>query len=191
MKVTFDDDYPAVQFQNLKVSIEFPIDRTDYPSVWVDFEMAGQLQNIGVAHQEMAIGSTTVGIIGRWRFQGYAVFTILALTSLERDLLFDEVLKVMAFGKEVAATAEFRNYIEANDLIACNFDFDQVAMGPPTATAGTPWGTDEMVYGVDVRMECVGEFVSDGLQIVKVPISKVVVIPEEAPAGPPSGVNWR
>lgn len=191
MKVTFDEDYPVAQFQNLKVSIEFPIERTDFPSIWVDFEMAGQLQNAGVAHQELAVGNTTVGTLSRWRFQGYAVFTIFAFTSLERDLLFDEVLKVLAFGKEVSATAVFRNYIENNDLIACNFDFDQVAMGQMSTTPGTPWGTDELMYEVSVRMECLGEFVSDGLQIIKVPLSKITVLPVEAPGAPPGGVVWR
>lgn len=191
MKVTFDEDYPVTQFRNVKVSIEFPIAKTDYPSIWVDFEPTPQLQNAGVAHQEVAVGLDTIGLISRWRFQGYAVFTIMALTSLERDLLFDEVLKVLAFGKEVSATAEFRNYIESNNLIACNFDFDQVAMGTPTATPGTPWGTDELIYGIDVRMECLGEFVSDGAQIVKALISKITTYPEEAPAGPPTGIVWR
>jgi hypothetical protein len=175
--MTFDGDYPTADFRNIKASIEYPEKKQDYPSIWVDFDPTGELEIVGVAHYELTEPDEDGNrhSYTRWRFQGYATYTVVAMTSLERDRLFDEVIKVMAFGKEQAATSEFRTYIEDNEFIAVNFDFDQIGIRGFTATPGTPWGTDEVIYEATVAMECVGEFVSDGSTQALAPLSAIQV----------------
>jgi hypothetical protein len=180
MKVTFDGDYIVEDFRDLAVSIEYPVAEESYPGVWVDFQSTGQLEIAGVDHREYAEPAGLTGNTrrySRWKFQGYALFTIVALTSLERDRLFDEMVRVMAFGREAAQTSEFRNTIEDNDLIACNFDFDQIGVQGTNSSPGTPWGTDEIIYETTVSMECLGEFVSDGSTGTLVPLSTLRVVP--------------
>lgn len=180
MQKTFDSDYIEADFRQINISIEYPEREQDYPGIWVDFDPTTELEVVGVGHQEHSEPSAEGAVrkFTRWRYQGYATYTIVAMSSLERDRLFDEVLRVMAFGKEQPQTSEFRTTIESNDLIACNFDFDQLGIRGMTATPGTPWQTDEVIYEVTVVMEAIGEFVSDGTSQTLIPLSAVEVFPQ-------------
>lgn len=180
LKLTFDAEYVEDDFRNLHVSIEYPMKRQDYPGLWVDFDTEGQLENIGIDHREYATvseGEGTTRRVMRWRFQGYASFTVVAMTSLERDRLLDEVIRVIAFGTESEQTSQFRAFIEDNDFLALNIDFDQIGISGVAAVPGTPWGSDEVIYEVTVRVEVVGEFVSDNSSQTLVPLEAIVVYP--------------
>lgn len=194
MRQTLDSDYVEPDLRNLAVSIEFPVARQDYPSVWVAFSPEGSLEPVGVGHVEHDDQGDEGGLRAyhRWRFQGYLSYTAVALTSLERDRMYDELVRIMAFGQEYPQTAEFRAAIEDNEFIALNIDFDQIGHGPITETPGTPWGSDDMVYEATVTMECFGEFVSDGSATLAA-ITGLVVIPyaegEADPTDPDGG--WQ
>ncbi len=182
MKLTFDSEYVNEDFRTVRISIDYPVEQAGYPGIWVDFEPEGQLETVGIDHHEYATVSEeeeTTRRVGRWRFQGFATFTIVAMSSLERDRLFDEVVRVMAFGKEQEQTNQFRSYIEDNEFVAMNIDFDQIGVSGVSAVPGTPWGTEEVIYEITVSMECVGEFVSDGIGATLVPLSAVVMYPYE------------
>lgn len=193
MRKTFDSDYVNADFRNIKVSIEFPVDRADYPSVWVGFDPEGQLESVGVGHQEVdaATDESNVRRSTRWYFQGHATFTVVAMSSLERDRLHDEIVRVMAFGTEQPQTNEFRSAIEDNEFLAVNIDFDQIATLALTQSPGTPWETEEMVYEATLSMECFGEFVSDGFTQTLARLSEIVTMPyasgEPDPAPVPTG----
>lgn len=173
VKETFDEEYPEADFRDLEVSIEYPMKETDYPGIWVDFAPVGQLQIAGVGHIEYAEIDGQMAQVSRWRYQGRAQFTLVAMTSLERDRLFDEFIKVLAFGRENPAASQFRAKIENNEWIACNFDFDEIETGGFAATQGTPWGTDQVVYEGTISMECFGEFVGDWSTDTLVPLARV------------------
>ncbi len=186
MDRTFDDEFPEPDFRNMKVSLEYPADVALYPGIWVDFSPVGELQVAGVDHAEYSEASETgrVRPLRRWTFQGYATYTIVALSSFERARIFDQVINVLAFGDQAGgALSEFRQTIEDNDLIACNFDFDQIGVGGFAQAPGTPWGTDEIIYEATVTMECLGEFVSDLVSATLVPLSAVRIY--EYPQGQP------
>jgi hypothetical protein len=185
---TFDGSYPVAAFRDVHCSIEYPVEPQQYPGIWVDYDDTKPLQTAGVDHSETTITGSTTSRYRRWKFAGYASYTIAALTSLERDDLFGEMVRVMAFGDTSPMTQRFRTYIESNDLIAANFDFDQVEVRGNAAVPGTPWGTDEIIYERTLSMEVVGEFVSDAETGLLVPLSMinilapdVVLDPTEAP----------
>jgi hypothetical protein len=192
MKRTFDADFPEPDFRNLRVGIEFPFDQQDYPGIWVDFTPTSELAVAGIAHVEHAVGEGgVVRPYTRWRYGGMASYTMVALTSFERDRLFDEVVKVMAFGHEETPTSEFRAYIESNEFIGVNFDFDQVTVSGFAATPGTPWGTEDIIYEATIQMECLGEFVSDGATGTLIPLTAIITTPydDRTPDPEPIG-NW-
>jgi len=110
-----------------------------------------------------------------WRFQGYVTYTIGALTSLQRDRLFDELCRVFAFSGESAEIYQFRNYIENNPYIAMNINFDDISMRGGAETQGTPWGSNDILYEITVAMECVGEFRSDRLSDPMYLVSEVII----------------
>ena len=189
----FDDDYVEEDFRDLHVSIEFPVDKQDYPAIWVDWEPVGQLQTAGINHKEIVeLDGGDEAVVRRWRFQGNVTFTIVAMTSLERDRLIDEMIRVLAFGDRHTSTQGFRQKIESNDFIGMNFDFDEVNQSGFNAAPGTPWGTDEVVYEATLSMECIGEFLSDPEEGTLLRISRIDTFPySDREADPTSGTGWQ
>ncbi len=141
-----------------------------------------------MAHIEKILdddGDLRVGT--RFKFEGTASFTIVALTSLERDRFYDEVIRVLAFGNENPYTNQFRQVLEDNDLIAVNAKFDEISVGGNASAPGTPWGTDEIIYETTVSLDLVGEFVADPVAQALVLLSAIIVTPVvdlTTPTGP-------
>lgn len=168
LKRTFDDQYPSsalhpeVSFQGLRVSIEYPALPADYPGIWVDYDDTEALVKAGIDHEEDAENADSDPVkITRWRFTGYISLIVTALTSLERDLLYDELVSIIAFAKQDPVRGRFVDMVESNDYIACNVDTDTIQPRGFVAAPGTPWGTDEVVYEGTVNLNVIGEFVPD------------------------------
>jgi hypothetical protein len=196
---TFDGSYIALgpvetqtDFQNLWIDIEFPNKSEQYPSVWVDFAPVGDVENVGIGHKEYVLDDTVDPAVGRrvfrWKFQGSAQFTILALSSLERDRLYDELVRNIAFGSQSPQTSVYRSYIENNPLIATDFDWDQITTSGTSQSIGTPWGTDELIYETTLSVEVLGEFVSDESADALVPLADVLLEPYAPTEPEPSWV---
>jgi len=163
VRLTFDANYPVPEFQNLHVSPEFPIIRENYPAVWVDFEPTQPLHTAGIDSfmYTEPDANNVVHAYKKWLFEGYATYTVMALTSLERDRLFDELVKMIAFGQLNPQLSIYRQTIENNEWIATQTDFDQISQRGKSATSGTPWGSDDMLYEITMAMATIGEFISD------------------------------
>lgn len=187
IKGTFDSVYPVAKFRSINTSLEYPVDVQDYPSLWIDYEDTQPLQRAGVAHVEVKnpLTGSTVAPFTRWRFQGYVSVTTVALTSLERDELFDEVVRVVAFGNEDTIVGRFKERIANNDLIAANLQLDKIDVRGSAAAPGTPWGTDELIYERSLNLEIIGEFVPDPSTGTLVPLSRIEVIANEFLPGDP------
>lgn len=175
-RATFDSmNYPEPDFQNIVISIEYPMTESSYPGLWVTYEDTQELSIAGIAHLETINnqdGSFTE--VTRWVFQGTVTVTAVALSSLERDRLYDEVVRTYAFGGQNQALSVFRTKIEENDFIGMNFNFDDMQPSGDGASPGTPWGTDEIIYEKSLSMDVRGEFVGDPKTQGLVALSKVI-----------------
>lgn len=176
-----DVDYPEADFAAgaVYVGIEYPIEAQQYPGIWIDYEDTKPLQRAGVDHQEITEHSGLFNKQTRWEYGGDVSFTCVALTSLERDRLYDELVRIFAFGPEDPVTANFRARIETNNLLAMNMDFDTLRSSGNAAAPGTPWGTDEIIYERSIRVACLGEFILDPTPGTLVPLSAINIIPTE------------
>jgi hypothetical protein len=172
VKNTFDSQYPVEQFRNVWCSIEYPNQPQNYPGIWVDYDDAKPLEVAGISHVEADDEGRPYT---RWKFGGHASFTVAAFTSYERDLLYDELVRVIAFGRQNTLTHRFRQYVENNDLIACNFDFDTIQPGGNGAMPGTPWGSDEVIYEKSFSLQALGEFTVDPDTGGIVPLSRIII----------------
>jgi hypothetical protein len=194
LRQTFNANYPEPDFQNTYVSIEYPIEQQAYPSIWVDYDDTTTLRRAGVDHHEETIipGNGAIGDqvqrYTRWEFGGTISLTVVALTSLERDRLYDEVIRVVAFGPQDPTTSVFRTVIENNDLLAANIDFDTIEARGNAAAPGTPWGTDEIIYERGINLNVIGEFLADAVTGDLVPLSAVQVTATEDPNLDPDAV---
>lgn len=181
LKQVFDDEYPNPDLRGVNCSVEFPMAKEGYPAIWVGYDDDSPLTNAGIGHVERhpdGVGGWREG--RRWRFEGYVSFTTIALTSQERDGLYDELVSVIAFGQQSAATKQFRQYVEVdNDLIAANFNLDQIEPKGEVAAPGTPWGTDELMYECGMSLRLIGEFVSDDFDGTLVSLSAITLAAAE------------
>lgn len=177
MVQTFNSSYPQADFANLFVSIEYPMEQVNYPGIWVGFEPLGTIDRGGInnsmGYALLDSGGNPLNI-SRWRAQGYATFTLGALTSLQRDRLFDEVLRVLAFNQE-SASKSFRSLVEQNPILAMNMNFDTISIRGMTENPGTPWGTNEIIYEATLALETVIEFFSPNQNASLYPLSKVLI----------------
>lgn len=181
---------PNPNFRNLNVSIEYPLAKQDYPGIWVNYDDSDSLEIAGIDHKEFVLD--TEGLpheVTRWIFAGQVSLTCVALSSLERDTLYDEVVRLFAFGRIEKATPSFRDQIENNDFIAVYANWDQLRPHGDAAAPGTPWGTeDEVVYEKSLAFDVEGEFVSNWegnalMMLSKVNVMGVAVDADDDPIG--------
>ena len=177
LRGTFDEDYPVEEFRSINIGVDYPIREQDYPGVWVDFSPTGPTRIAGVSHKEYADTETSVRELTRWTYQGTVTFTPFAFSSLERYRLADELIRVIAFGKEQAATAQFRSAIEANEFLAINMDFDTIDLRGFSTSQGTPWGGTEFIYEATLSSNIIGEYVTDVATGALVTLSDVELHP--------------
>lgn len=182
LNLTFDQSYPVPEFRGVHIGLEYPVDAQGYPSVWIDFEDTQPLLRAGIGHLEYVSptdGTTPVAPFTRWRFQGYVSLTAVALTSLERDRLYDELVRVVAFSNEDGIVGRFKNTIASNDLIAATLNTDKIEARGNAAAPGTPWGTDEIMYEKSLNLELIGEFVPDPQTGTLINLSRIIMIADE------------
>jgi hypothetical protein len=178
--ILYPEPGTAGAFQVPYVSVEYPIRQADYPAVWVDFEVA-ELRTVGIDYSEMQPDGTTWA---RWRFTGHVTFTVVALSSNERDLIYDQLVALAAFASQSTSPSQFRQTAESTDLIAAEWSFDKVEDRGQAAAPGTPWMTDEMVYERGFALQLIGEFISDPVTFELVTLAEILVTesPEADPA---------
>lgn len=198
LRLTFDSQYPVPEFRDIRISMEYPVDVQQYPSIWVDYDDTQALLKAGIRHEEAISpvdNTTVVTPFTRFRFQGYISMTVVALTSLERDRLFDEIVSVVAFSLEDTPRGRFAANFASNDLIAANLNTDKIQPRGSAAAPGTPWSTDELIYERTLNVEVIGEFVPDMGTNTLIPLSRFIIEPTvdisgaTTPAGEPVDFN--
>jgi hypothetical protein len=193
MKSTLDGDYAEPDFRDIQVSLEYPVEQQSIPAVWVDFDPIGPLLPVGIGYEEFTAGPTTGAVAAtRWSFAGNITYTVVAMTSLERDRLYDELVRTIAFGKYDSTRAVFRDTIEQDPLIEVQVNFDRIEQRGFAASPGTPWGTPDMMYEATLSVQSTGEFVSTTGSAELFPISRVDVYSWRPPieSDPVPGGTW-
>lgn len=163
MRSVFQSDFPEPDFRNLGVDIEYPVDRANYPSIWVDYTDTEPVKQVQVGQVVPMDYETPSGTpyteYTRWSFGGTVSFTVVALSSLERDRLYDQMVRsVGMLSAQNPTTARFRSQLESNDFIGVNARYDSLQSTGNAAMPGTPWGTDEVIYERTINLDIEGEF---------------------------------
>lgn len=154
------------------VSIEYPVEEAQYPAIWVDYE-GSELRTVGIAYTQTDAQNNAYA---RWRFAGHVVFTIVAMTSNERDMIYDQLISMTAFAAQSEFPSKFRQTVEAAPLVASIWSFDSVEDRPGAAAPGTPWGTMEVLYERGFALQVIGEFVTDPYSQALVELSGIDVV---------------
>lgn len=152
---------------DVTVDMEYPIEKANYPGIWVQFSFS-EIVQAGIGHEPLirtvlaGTGDEPDGV--RWdtvrevQFKGRVTLTILALSSLERDRIADSVITMLAFSrpperamtKPTEDTKQFRQLIAslaANPFVNITINHDQIIPGGQAMTTGVPW--DEEIPGYE------------------------------------------
>jgi hypothetical protein len=185
LEACFALDYPeqdqAGGAQPPYVSLSYPVDKAKYPGVWADFEVS-LLQTVGLDHTET---DASGAVLTRWRFQGYAVFTVVSLNNNENDMIWDELIALTAWAAQSDYPSPFRQAIESNPLVSTTWTYDTIDPRAGGASPGTPWGTDEVIYERGMALKVVGEFTTSPLTRQIVPLSEIIVVGQPVIEGVP------
>lgn len=191
---TFDAAYVNPDFRSTQVSLEYPDKSQSIPCIWVNFDPIGPLRPVGIGYYEDTVvgAGPNVTRATRWSYAGNITYTVVAMTSLERDRLYDELISVIAFGQYDPARSEFRNAMETDPLIAIQINYDDIDQRGFSAAPGTPWGTGDFMYECTLSVQATGEFVSASGTSELVPISAISVVPWAEPleTDPLPGAGW-
>ena len=167
--------------QPVYISLEYPVDQAHIPAIWVEFEPT-DLRTAGIAYTETDADNN---IFTRWRFAGSASFTVAAMSSNERDMIYDQLVALVAFASQSDVASVFRQTVQNANLIATTWSFDTIESRGEAAAPGTPWGTDEVMYERGIALQVLGEFVTDPYtrQLVNLSDIQIVMTPEGFPDG--------
>jgi len=175
-QLSYPEQDPAGASYTPAVSIDYPVSQGAYPGIWVDFEVT-LLQTVGVDHIEYLTDGSP---FTHWRFQGYAVFTIIALNSNECDGVYDQLVALTAFAAQSEYPSAFRDAIDDNGLVNTTWSYDTVEGRGQSAAPGTPWGTDDIIYERGIALKVVGEFTTDPVTAVLVPLREIIITATDA-----------
>jgi hypothetical protein len=171
-QVRYPEPDPDGGTRELFVSVEYPVEEAQYPAIWVDYE-GSELRTVGVGYTEQDASGNAYA---RWRFAGHVAFTIVALSSNERDLVYDQLVALTAFAAQSEFPSEFRQVVEQAPLVAAVWSFDSVEDRPSAAAPGTPWGTFDIIYERGIAIQVIGEFVTDPVTLELVDLSEIQVV---------------
>lgn len=153
------------QFQNLKVTLNFPLKQVDYPCIVVEYQ-GSKIYNAGVGHEEWFTDATN--ILRKWnhnRFEGTLNFSLHALSPQDRDILTDSLVEILRFGRLDAQLIPFfyAFYGQPTDPVMLMFNqlmlnIDEIDEGGNSA-APAPWQPEDvLVYSTELSVEVHGGY---------------------------------
>lgn len=174
-KALFDEEYPVEELRGIPVHTDYPLSQTDYPGLWVNYSMQGEMKNVGIGHEEFIRDASGWRRVYRWHFGGLVEVTIGAMGNLERALLIDEITKAIAISRiDENPEGVLRETVERSDLVGQIVTWESINLGAFGEAQGTPWGTDDVIYEATLSLVTSGEVVLDPQTSALVPLSSVI-----------------
>lgn len=173
--------------EQIPVLTEYPAEEANYPGLWVNFSMQGDVKNVGIGHVEYSEGDDGVEEVYRWHYGGLVEITVGALSNLERALLLDELLRTIAVGRaDRNQEGALREHIERNDLIGQRVTWESITVSGFGEAQGTPWGTDDVLYEATATITMEGECVLHPRTGLLVPLTEIRMTPTTDPTELPA-----
>lgn len=152
LRATFTSMYPNDKLSSMNIDMEYPYREEHYPGIWVRFSPS-KIQSSGLDPTQR----TAEEIFSVWYFEGTVSFTIIALSSKERDLISDGIIEAYAFASQMPTASPFYTTINSSDLINMTLQTDIISSGGQTETIGTPWDDDKIAYEDRYSFEVIGQ----------------------------------
>lgn len=154
----FDKPYPR------RISIEYSEEAEDWPFVLVQVRPS-LIQWTGITPDEIINAgpedSPTWKRIRQGRFEASCMLQIMALTSAERDRIWDNLILLIMMGRTRSLTRSFHSTLETNDLVGITINEASVRPIGDTISVGTPWDPEMLTYEATIEFDMTGVFYAD------------------------------
>jgi hypothetical protein len=162
------------------VTIEYPVEEIEWPAIYVQFRPT-VTQYTGLNPDTFTAVVNNEGVTTGWEqirhgyFEGAFDLQILAMSSEERDKIWETIINFFMMDGVGPSSSAFYSSIAANDLIGITYAKGSVIQVGDTVSPGTPWSPEELTYETTLRIKCIGEFYENKYTQTLLPISAVNV----------------
>lgn len=187
-----DEDAAYEGFRPRSVSIEYPEEEMDWPAIFVQFHPEA-VSWTGINPDEYLPtmdDDRPWQNIRRGQFEGNFDLMILALTSAERDRMWDELVELVLMGDMRSDTNRFHQALAHHDLISMTIQRAQVRPVGDSVGAGVPWDGNRLAYEATLRLQVTGQFAADAFNRELIAFQAITVHPYsdiEVPYGEDDG----
>lgn len=152
----------------VRIDMEYPAKEEAYPSIWVQFSLT-RLRNAGMGHEHW----TDEGLVREWMYEGRVNFTLLFLSSKERDQMSDALITIFAFSRSASSLptqgvtvqreggfeySDFFSSLDENEYLSMSINAAELRPGGQSVNVGTPWDPDTLVYEDSYSFDVQGQF---------------------------------
>lgn len=158
LRTVFGPTYPDAELADkIQVSSEYPGTEVRYPLIVMRFS-PNQVKNIGVGHYEIDPDYPSKEVL-HWRFDGSIMFSVYALTPLDRDKVMAGLTNLFAFGRDIPVFANFQNQVRNQKYVTLVIMSDAFNEGTDTAMPPA-WNptSNELLFSNSMTFQVFGEF---------------------------------
>jgi len=180
-------DYDLVK--DLEVSLEYPTSEIHFPRIMVTMR-ENTLQSAGVGHYETGVSETGATVLLRhYRFAAEIVFTVYALSALERDELSAVIVGILAFPQGSSASSKFYQEMFDSDFIDMQFAGGSISPGGDNVE-DVPWDDPtRKLYSASYSVPIIGEFFTHENGVTLTLVRDIRLYPYRPDQHEPTGSN--
>lgn len=180
-----------------RVTIEFPEEPEDWPFILVQLRPT-LISWTGITPDEIVNAGTedhpSYKRIRQGRFEASCMLQIFALSSEERDRMWDNIVNLLLLGRTRNPTDNFYSIIDTHDLIGMTIMEGSIRPVGDSITMGTPWDPEVLTYEATVEFDITGifyadEFNTDLITLTEAKIYDYVPLNNELPHGENDGLG--
>lgn len=149
-----------------RVTIEYPEEPEDWPFILVQFRPT-LITWTGITPDEIVNATEDEDEephfkrIRQGRFEASCMLQIIALTSEERDRMWDNVVNLLLLGRTRNPTDNFYSIIDTHDLVGMTIMEGSIRPVGDSISMGTPWDPEILTYEAAIEFDIVGVFYAD------------------------------
>lgn len=216
-----DNDTPLPR----RITLEYPEEAEDWPVILIQVRPS-TVQWTGIMPDEVIDASLEDGsqpidysttadpsvnpsptykLIRQGRFEANVMLQVLALTSMERDRMWDNLVKLLMMGRKKAATNNFYTTLDTHDLVGMTVMEGSITPIGDSIGQGTPWDPELLTYEAALEFQVIGTFYADEYSEDLVPLTAAKAFEyiawdgntgtgpdaNEPPPTPPGSGEWK
>lgn len=161
-----------------RITIEYPEEPEDWPFILVQLRPT-IIQWTGIMPDEIVNAgdeeNPAYKRIRQGRFEASCMLEIIALSSEERDRMWDNVVKLLLLGRTRNPTDNFYSIVDTHDLVGMTIMEGSVRPVGDSISMGTPWDPEILTYEAAVEFDIAGIFYADEYNTDLVTLTEAVI----------------